>query len=732
MFDGSSWNPIKKLKIHDGSQWQDAKAIYVYDGTSWKKTGSIPTNTVLPVITSNSTSQTTYDLQPGNTLTVSNGTWTDMDGTPATYKYQWYKRKISSSSWEEILNATNSTLTLSETSLPQLKYVGYELRCKVIATNQFGDNDPATPIYTVATGYVLPQEMGTISVNVTSNDIVEFTWSKPIGANDYYVQYQGPEVDFVEVSSLVGNAVPSKGVFVDNGATLKFTVDCGTADGTLGILINPKWVEGSNSLTGYGKNASVSNLKINPASVTSSTSNPSVTGFTFNWVNNNLTPTSWVIYDGSESVASSYMNGAATDTSCTISKFSTGGAVYGSYTITVTGTASRHKQTSWSSTPALSVTVPAAATPVPITDPSIYSAQGRIFIADPGTYTNSSSISIYMYEWFADGQTINIAADSTLNLASTTQYDNKTITCKVSLLLTDLRTLGPYTSNSLTSSPYTPPNQNWTIPNLVGLYSIATTDTYTVAYGSTTPTNTYIWEGKVASQSPAAGSTVSSPTKPTVTVSLYAYEAPSTFTVPDLVGLYSVASTSQYNIGYGSVTSTNTYIWEGKVASQSPAAGTTVNASPKPTITVSLYSYVAPPATYTIPQLVGLYNVASTDNYDIATGADTSTENYVYEGKVASQSPTSGTVVNASPKPTITISLYKYTAPPYFPFFPPAFPTFNYGGPPFFPYFPPYFPFFPPFFPFFPFFPPFFPYFPPYFPFFPPYFPILPTSVSNV
>lgn len=65
IYDGSSWNPLKKLKIHDGSTWQDAKAIYVFDGTQWKKTGSKPTNTVLPSLTTDSRDSTVYSLEPG-------------------------------------------------------------------------------------------------------------------------------------------------------------------------------------------------------------------------------------------------------------------------------------------------------------------------------------------------------------------------------------------------------------------------------------------------------------------------------------------------------------------------------------------------------------------------------------------------------------------------------------------------------------------------------------------
>ena len=133
IYDGSSWNPLKKLKIHDGSAWQDAKAIYVFDGTQWKKTGSKPTNTTLPSLTVNGRYSSLFAMEPGNTLTLDHGIWTDMDGSVATYEYQWEKRILDQgASWQVIAGQINTTLTLTEDLAPfQLKYVGYQFRCKV-------------------------------------------------------------------------------------------------------------------------------------------------------------------------------------------------------------------------------------------------------------------------------------------------------------------------------------------------------------------------------------------------------------------------------------------------------------------------------------------------------------------------------------------------------------------------------------------------------------------------
>ena len=498
IFDGSSWNPLKKLKIHDGSAWKEATAIYVFDGSQWKKTGSKPTNTVIPSLTVNGRFTSLYAMEPGNTLTVDKGTWTDMDGSVATYAYQWEKRRIDQGTqWQTISGATNTTLTLTEDLAPfELKYVAYQLRCKVTATNQYGTNNPLTPVYTAETGFVSPAPLTSVTATVTSNDIVEFTWIKPIGATDFYVQYQGPDVAFTEISSLVNNTDASKGVYttVDNSA--KLTVDFGSADGSLGSLFNPKWVSpnGLWSITGYGVNANVNDLKLTKASVTSSSSNITTMGFTFNWqLNNGITPTSWILYDGDTVVDTYFMNGVNA-TSYSITRYSAGGAIYGDYWIKVYGSAPRHKQTYWESTPRISVQPTVVPTPVNTIAPQISSSNGRLFSSTSGIWTNLTSVYNYIYTWYSNGTAIWFANGSTLDLGTNTDYDNTTITCKVSCLTTDLViTSESPSSNSITASPY--------ITQYAAYVECdTTTKIYRGAYGSSPATSgkTYI-TGNVSS-----------------------------------------------------------------------------------------------------------------------------------------------------------------------------------------------------------------------------------------
>ena len=77
-----------------------------------------PHNTVAPVVSIGTT------LHVGNSLAVTNGTWTG--GGTITYTYQWYGHGI-------IAGATSSTYVM------QAADVGYMIQCVVTATNAAGN-----------------------------------------------------------------------------------------------------------------------------------------------------------------------------------------------------------------------------------------------------------------------------------------------------------------------------------------------------------------------------------------------------------------------------------------------------------------------------------------------------------------------------------------------------------------------------------------------------------------
>ena len=450
IFDGSSWNPLKKIQVHDGSSWNDSKAAYIWNGSEWKSLLDLqPVNTTLPSL---SLQAGTYLYGAEETISVSNGVW---ENSPTSFEYQWEKAPYNTSNWSSILDKTSNTLFLNEDewdSAQQLKYVGYMVRCKVTAINSVGRT--LNPVYTLASPVIGPAKLQPISVNIVSNGIVEFSWLKSVAATDYYMQYQGSQVPFTEISSLVNNTDSTKGVYSVSGNIHKVTLDTGSASGSIGILINP--INGSNvsgltSLSGYGRNASVSDLKPFKPSVSASMQSFSWGG-RLSWSTNLVTPTSWTVYNNGAVYASSFPFYTASTTSIDIEQFGEGGTTYGSFTVTVNGSVERFTETSWSSSPALSVVYPTVPLPVNQVAPSISTSNGRTFVSTSGTWSNAEYIYMYIYEWYANGVPIENYTYN-LDLANFgTQHDNKTITSSVKVMSNDLRmTEKAYSSNSATS-----------------------------------------------------------------------------------------------------------------------------------------------------------------------------------------------------------------------------------------------------------------------------------------
>jgi hypothetical protein len=110
-----------------------------------------PANTSLPII-----SGTAID---GNTLTVSNGTWT---GSPTlTYTYQWQTSTDAGVTWSNVAGATTNSLLLTPGD------VGHNMRAQVTATNAFGPvtatSNQTTPVGAVPpTANTAPVVTGTV------------------------------------------------------------------------------------------------------------------------------------------------------------------------------------------------------------------------------------------------------------------------------------------------------------------------------------------------------------------------------------------------------------------------------------------------------------------------------------------------------------------------------------------------------------------------------------------
>lgn len=119
-----------------------------YDGTfkSTDPTGIRPANTVLPTISGT--------LNPGQTLTISNGTWY---GTGNSYTYQWKNGGVN------IGGATASTF-----AVPSSGYFGAVITCTVTATNAGGTATATTAGSTIVAApvnTVAPSVSGTATIN---------------------------------------------------------------------------------------------------------------------------------------------------------------------------------------------------------------------------------------------------------------------------------------------------------------------------------------------------------------------------------------------------------------------------------------------------------------------------------------------------------------------------------------------------------------------------------------
>ena len=390
IFDGSSWNPLKKIQVYDGTSWNNSKAAYVWDGSEWKNLlGVVPVNTVLPALSLQGSS---FLYAAEQTVLTTNGTW---ENSPTTFEYQWQKAPYPTSNWSDIPNKTLSSLELLEDewdSQQALKYVGYAVRCKVSATNSDGKN--LEDIYTLSSPVIAPANLGDITVNVVSNGVVEFTWQKVRGANDYYIQYQGPEVAFTEVTSMVNNTDSAKGVYSVSGTTNKFTVDTGNASGTLGILINP--INTSNvsgtSLSGYGKNASVTDLKPNKPSVAAGMLSYSYGGKLV-WSATNINVTSWTVYNDGSVYASSASSSPSTNF-LDIDRPGAAPETFGSFVVLIIGTSERFTETAWLSSPAVTITYPPAPDTWKCTTSTNGGGVGNCEYTEPG-FDNSASGSGY-------------------------------------------------------------------------------------------------------------------------------------------------------------------------------------------------------------------------------------------------------------------------------------------------------------------------------------------------
>jgi hypothetical protein len=315
IFDGSSWNPFKKIQIHNGTNWNESKASYMFNGTEWKlfSTGA-PTNLTLPSYSQSNTGTAMGSVE--QTLVATNGTW---DNSPTSYRYVWETAPYSNSSYNWQALTYNGVAQTNQSAYLSSNWVGYLVRVKVYASNGIGESTlPAIFESGLIWG---PQAIQSFTAYTVSDGRIYMLWEKSKGANGYYVQYQGSEVTFTELILPAINEEP--GTSVEPSFGNKYLELGSTKRGTLFISIWPT----SNSnpfsnilasrLQGGGKQVSLSTIRtstppiINSSSLTASSVSgyPALISLTMNLsVNSYGSPAGTVNYSWPQA---SFYNGSA-------------------------------------------------------------------------------------------------------------------------------------------------------------------------------------------------------------------------------------------------------------------------------------------------------------------------------------------------------------------------------------------------------------------------------------
>ena len=163
--------------------------------------GAAPANTAVPTI-----SGTT---QSGQTLTASNGTWSN---SPTSYAYQWQRCNASGGSCTNIAGETGQTRVVADDD------VGSRRRVLVTATNAFGSAQATSaPTDVIATGLpagAIRLSSGKISVPVTSVSLPERLIVDGVRFTPTVVRSRAPITVSFHVSDTRGYVVRDALVFV--------------------------------------------------------------------------------------------------------------------------------------------------------------------------------------------------------------------------------------------------------------------------------------------------------------------------------------------------------------------------------------------------------------------------------------------------------------------------------------------------------------------------------------
>jgi beta-lactam-binding protein with PASTA domain len=201
--------------------------------------------------------------------------------------------------------------------------------------------------------------------------------------------------------------------------------------------------------------------------------------------------------------------------------------------------------------------------------------------------------------------------------------------------------------------------QQVAVPNLVGQTQAAATTAIqaaTLVLGTvTTTSSSTVPSGRVISESPVAGTLVNTGSAVNIVVST----GPAQVAVPNVVGQTQATATTTITsatLVVGTVTmASSSTVPSGSVISESPVAGTLVNTGSAVNLVVS-----TGPAQVAVPNVVGQTQAAATTAIQAATlvvgTVTTASSGTVPSGRVITESPVAGTLVNTGSAVNLVVS----------------------------------------------------------------------------